>query len=114
MNQATAAPPPTRTGHPPGLSTLFFTEMWERCSFYGMRAVLILFMTAAVQTGGLGMSDALAGAVYGLYTASVYFAALPGGWIADRLLGAQRAVWYGGLLIVLGQFTLALPRPGTF
>ncbi|HRZ54125.1 MAG TPA: peptide MFS transporter [Candidatus Paceibacterota bacterium] len=114
MNPATAASGPARTGHPPGLSTLFFTEMWERCSFYGMRAVLILFMTAAVQTGGLGMSDALAGAVYGLYTASVYFAALPGGWVADRLLGAQRAVWYGGLLIVLGQFTLALPRTDTF
>lgn len=114
MNAASASTTPPDPRHPPGLSTLFFTEMWERCSFYGMRAVLILFMTAAVQAGGLGMSDALAGAIYGLYTAGVYFAALPGGWVADRLLGARRAVWCGGLLIVLGQFTLAWPRTETF
>ena len=100
--------------HPPCLYTLFFTEMWERCSYYGMRALLILFMTAAVQKGGLGLSDPMAGAIYGLYTAAVYLAALPGGWVADRLLGAQRAVLCGGVLIACGQFTLAVPRTEAF
>ena len=85
----------TKTGtHPRGLYTLFFTEMWERFSYYGMRALLVLFMTAAITEGGLGFDDVTATAIYGLYTAAVYVAALPGGWIADRLLGAQRAVWY--------------------
>src|SRR3954470_22002394 len=79
-------------GHPRGLSTLFFTEMWERFSYYGMRALLILFMTAAPATGGLGFNTSTAGAIYGLYTAMVYMTALPGGWIADRLIGPQRAV----------------------
>jgi POT family proton-dependent oligopeptide transporter len=88
--------------------------MWERCSYYGMRALLILFMTAAVQKGGLGFSDRTAGAIYGLYTASVYLASLPGGWVADRLLGAQRAVLCGGTLIACGQFTLAIPRTESF
>src|SRR5438132_13103847 len=86
-------------GHPRGLSTLFFTEMWERFSFYGMRALLILFMTAAPATGGLGFDAVTAGAVYGLYTSMVYMATLPGGWIADRLIGPQRAVLVGGILI---------------
>src|SRR5262245_57982792 len=85
-------------GHPRGLSTLFFTEMWERFSYYGMRALLILFMTAAPAAGGLGFDEPTAGAVYGLYTASVYMATLPGGWIADRVIGPQRAVLYGGIL----------------
>src|SRR5262245_7969303 len=71
-------------GHPRGLSTLFFTEMWERFSYYGMRALLILFMTAPAAAGGLGFDTAVAGAIYGLYTSSVYMACLPGGWIADR------------------------------
>lgn len=88
--------------------------MWERCSFYGMRALLILFMTAAVAHGGMGLDDRTAGAIYGLYTAAVYLAALPGGWVADRLLGAQQAVWYGGVLIAAGQFMLAVPRRDTF
>jgi POT family proton-dependent oligopeptide transporter len=100
--------------HPRGLSALFFTEMWERCSYYGMRALLILFMTAGVQQGGLGFSDKLAGAIYGLYTATVYMSALPGGWVADRLLGAQRTVWIGGAVIALGHFTLAIPRTEAF
>jgi POT family proton-dependent oligopeptide transporter len=82
-------------GHPRGLSTLFFTEMWERFSYYGMRALLILFMTAAPAAGGLGFDTATAGAIYGLYTSMVYLTTLPGGWIADRLIGAQRAVLYG-------------------
>ena len=71
-------------GHPRGLSTLFFTEMWERFSYYGMRALLVLFMTNAVATGGMGLDDVTATAIYGLYTAAVYVVALPGGWIADR------------------------------
>jgi POT family proton-dependent oligopeptide transporter len=95
--------------HPPGLRTLFFTELWERFSYYGMRALLVLFMVEAVDDGGLGLTDATATAIYGLYTAAVYMVALPGGWIADRLLGARRAIWYGGIIIMLGHFTLAIP-----
>jgi POT family proton-dependent oligopeptide transporter len=97
------------SGHPPGLRTLFFTEMWERFSYYGMRALLVLFMVAAVRDGGLNLTDQTATAIYGLYTAAVYLANLPGGWIADRLIGAQRAIWYGGIIITLGHFTLAVP-----
>src|SRR5688500_4184409 len=93
-------------GHPRGLATLFFTEFGERFSYYGMRALLILFMTASVANGGLGFDDATAGAVYGLYTSMVYFACVPGGWLADRLLGLRRAVLYGGILIALGQFSM--------
>lgn len=100
--------------HPRGLYTLFFTEMWERFSYYGMRALLVLFMVDTVQKGGLGMDDKTATAIYGLYTAAVYLMALPGGWLADRLWGAQRAVWYGGIIIALGHFTLALPITQTF
>ncbi len=96
-------------GHPRGLSTLFFTEMWERFSYYGMRALLILFMTAPLAGGGLGMGTAEAGAIYGLYTSMVYMTTLPGGWIADRLIGAQRAVLYGGILIACGHFSMAVP-----
>src|SRR6478735_6987712 len=92
-------------GHPRGLSTLFFTEMWERFSYYGMRALLILFMTASVATGGLGFDTASAGAIYGLYTSMVYMTTLPGGWIADRLIGQRRAVLYGGILIACGHFS---------
>jgi POT family proton-dependent oligopeptide transporter len=95
--------------HPVALRTLFFTEMWERFSYYGMRAILVLAMVAATQTGGLGLDRDSANAIYGLYTAGVYLASLPGGWIADRLIGQQRAVWYGGLLIAAGHFTLAIP-----
>jgi len=101
-------------GHPKGLYTLFFTEMWERLSYYGMRAVLVLFMVDLVQKGGLGFTDRTATAIYGLYTAFVYLAALPGGWIADRLLGAQRSVWFGGIIIAAGHFTLAVPMTQTF
>lgn len=101
-------------GHPRGLSTLFFTEMWERFSFYGMRALLILFMTAAPAAGGLGFDTATAGAIYGLYTSMVYMTALPGGWIADRLIGPQRAVLYGGILIACGHFSMAVPSLTTF
>lgn len=101
-------------GHPRGLSTLFFTEMWERFSYYGMRALLILFMTAAPAAGGLGFDTATAGAIYGLYTSMVYLMTLPGGWVADRLIGAQRAVLYGGVLIACGHFSMAIPSLSTF
>ena len=74
-------------GHPRGLSTLFFTELWERFSYYGMRAVLILFMTAPVAVGGLGFDTVRAGAIYGAYVSMVYLLSLPGGWLADRVLG---------------------------
>ncbi|PTL81721.1 peptide MFS transporter [Vitiosangium sp. GDMCC 1.1324] len=99
-------------GHPRGLATLFFTEMWERFSFYGMRALLILFMTATAEKGGLGFSGEKAGAIYGLYGAGVYLTAMPGGWLADRILGQRRAVLFGGCIIALGHFSMALP--GTF
>ncbi len=101
-------------GHPGGLSTLFFTEMWERMSYYGMRALLVLFMTAMLQEGGLGLTVASAGAIYGLYTGAVYFMGLPGGWIADRLLGGQKTIWYGGIIIMIGHIILAVPSEQTF
>ena len=99
----------TWLGHPRGLATLFFTEMWERFSYYGMRALLLLYMTAAINAGGLGMSDEKGGAVYGLFTAAAYLANLPGGWIADRVLGQRKSVFWGGVLISVGNFALALP-----
>jgi len=101
-------------GHPRGLSTLFFTEMWERFSYYGMRALLILFMTAPIAAGGLGFETGVAGAVYGLYTSMVYMTSLPGGWIADRLIGQRRAVLYGGIIIACGHFSMAFPSLTTF
>lgn len=101
-------------GHPRGLSTLFFTEMWERFSYYGMRALLVLFMTELAARGGLGMTDAAATAIYGLYTFAVYAVALPGGWIADRLIGQRNAVLYGGVVIAAGHFVLAVPALPAF
>ncbi len=101
-------------GHPRGLSTLFFTEMWERFSYYGMRGILILFLVAAAQTGGFGMTDERAAAIYGLYTAGVYLLALPGGWIADRILGQRNAVFLGGCIIAAGHFSMAIPTVPSF
>ncbi len=101
-------------GHPRGLNTLFFTEMWERFSYYGMRALLLLFMVATVENGGLGFDVERAGRIYGLYTASVYMAGLPGGWIADRILGLRNAVFYGGVIIAAGHFCMAVPGTTTF
>ncbi|GAC19794.1 peptide MFS transporter [Paraglaciecola arctica] len=101
-------------GHPGGLSTLFLTEMWERMSYYGMRAMLVLFMTASMQEGGLAITVASATAIYGLYTGSVYLMGLPGGWMADRLIGGQKAVWYGGIIIMFGHIVLAIPNDYTF
>jgi POT family proton-dependent oligopeptide transporter len=110
----TPPPKPGALQHPPGLYTLFFTEMWERLSYYGMRALLVLFMVDQIERGGMGLTKETASAIYGLYTALVYVVALPGGWVADRLLGAQRSVWYGGWLIAAGHFTLAIPRTEAF
>ena len=101
-------------GHPRGLATLFFTEMWERFSYYGMRALLILFMTAPVAAGGLGFDTAKAGPIYALYVSSVYLLSLPGGWIADRVLGLRRAVFVGGVIIMAGHICLAVPSMTTF
>src|SRR5919197_1482847 len=94
-------------GHPRGLSTLFFTEMWERFSYYGMRAFLILYMVAPASAGGLGFSDADAASIYGTYTGSAWGAAILGGLVADRVLGQYRSVLAGGTIIALGHFTLA-------
>ncbi|MEP6769233.1 MAG: peptide MFS transporter [Acidobacteriota bacterium] len=101
-------------GHPRGLSTLFFTEMWERFSYYGMRGLLILFLVASVQTGGFGLTDRSAAAIYGLYTGFVYLMALPGGWVADRILGQRNAVFVGGCIIAAGHFCMAIPSVPTF
>ncbi|MBC7895906.1 MAG: MFS transporter, partial [Cytophagaceae bacterium] len=95
-------------GHPRGLSTLFFTEMWERFSYYGIRPLLVLYMTAAISSGGFGFERSQATSIVGIYAASVYLASLPGGWVADRWLGLQRAVWYGGVFIALGHLAIAL------
>ncbi len=130
MNDATtrsaAAARRTWFGHPAGLSTLFFTEMWERFSYYGMRALLILYMTTAtthvilrgdgseVVNPGMGLDAGTAAAIYGLYTSLVYIMALPGGWIADNLWGQRKAVWVGGWIIALGHFTMAVPSTFAF
>jgi proton-dependent oligopeptide transporter, POT family len=101
-------------GHPRGLSTLFFTEMWERFSYYGMRALLILFMTAPAAAGGLGFDTARAGPIYALYVSSVYLLSVPGGWVADRVLGLRRTVFVGGVIIMSGHICLAIPSIATF
>ncbi len=101
-------------GHPRGLSTLFFTEMWERFGFYGVRAILVYFMTATLAQGGLGFSTAKAGMVYGIFLAMVYLLSLPGGWLADNILGQRRAVLYGGIVIAIGWFIMALPGETPF
>ena len=95
-------------GHPRGLSTLFFTEMWERFSYYGLRPLLVLFMSAALAQGGFGMDRSQASAIVGIYAASVYLASLPGGWIADRLLGLRRAIMTGAVLISCGHISIGL------
>jgi POT family proton-dependent oligopeptide transporter len=95
-------------GHPRGLPTLFFTEMWERFSYYGLRPLLVLFMSAALMQGGFGFDRAQASAIVGIYGASVYLASLPGGWIADRLLGLRRAILYGAVCISAGHISIGL------
>ena len=95
-------------GHPRGLATLFFTEMWERFSYYGLRPLLILFMAAALMDGGFGFDRSQASAIVGSYAASVYVASLPGGWVADRLLGLRRAILIGAALITSGHLSVGL------
>lgn len=107
----------TFLGHPRGLATLFMTEFFERFTYYGMRALLVLFLIAATTDAnpGFGLDDETAGAIYGLYAGAVFLFSLPGGWIADRLIGQRRAVYWGGIIIAIGNFTLAIPgAPGIF
>lgn len=101
-------------GQPRGLATLFFTEMWERFTYYGMRSILILFLVGAASDGGLGVDDRTASSIYGLYIAGTYVFSLFGGWIADRLIGAQRAVFVGGVFILCGNTLLALGNVRVF
>src|SRR5207302_8587866 len=110
-------PPPAveaPRGHPRGLYTLFMTEMWERFSYYGMRALLTLFMVAPVAAGGLGYDTKRAGLIYGTYTMSVYMLSIPGGVIADNFIGSRLSVLYGGIIIASGHFTLALHSETAF
>lgn len=97
-------------GHPRGLGTLFGVEMWERFSYYGLRPLLVLFMTAALLDGGYGLDRTQASSIVGIYAACVYLASLPGGWIADRWLGLQRSIWYGGVIIALGHLAIGLSQ----
>jgi POT family proton-dependent oligopeptide transporter len=101
-------------GHPRGLSTLFFTEMWERFSFYGLRAILFLYMTTEIAKGGLAFEQHYAGLIMGTYTSGVYWTPLLGGWIADKWLGARRAVLVGGIIIACGHFSMAVATMPTF
>ena len=100
-------------GHPAGLTTLFFTELWERFSYYGMRAILVLYMVAPVAQGGLGFDTKQAASIYNNYTMSVYLTALPGGLVADRWLGARLAVLVGGIVIACGHFTMVFQSINT-
>lgn len=101
-------------GQPKGLAALYFTELWERFSYYGMRALLVLFMVAAASDGGLGFTAEDAGRIYGNYTMAIYMLAIPGGFIADRLIGARRAVLWGGSTIAAGHYALAVPSQASF
>jgi len=112
--EAPAVPGRTLLGQPLGLATLFLTEMWERFTYYGIQAILILFMVAAASRGGLGLDDRTSSSIFGLFLGSTYLLGLLGGWIADRLLGAQRAVVAGGVLIAAGSGLLALGGTAIF
>ena len=101
-------------GHPRGLATLYFTELWERFSYYGMRALLMLFLVATPEAGGLGLSTPRAGLIYGTYTMSVYLLTIVGGFIGDRFLGARHSVRLAAYLIAAGHFTLALDSRASF
>lgn len=96
-------------GHPKGLFTLFFTEFWERFSYYGMRAILIFFMYYELHEGGLGLDRGTANSIMAIYGSMVYMSGILGGWIADRILGTRRTIFYGGVFIMFGHFLLALP-----
>ena len=114
---AQGAPPAeedrTFFGHPKGLQTLFATEFWERFSFYGMRGLLVLFLTDTAAHHGLGLSSAAGNSFYGIYNSLVYLMALPGGWVADRVWGARRSVLWGGVIIALGHYVMAIPATFT-
>jgi POT family proton-dependent oligopeptide transporter len=101
-------------GHPRGLTTLFFTEMWERFSYYGMRAILVLYMVAPAAEGGLGFTNKDASSVFGWYIMWVYLTALPGGLVADRWLGARLAVLLGGIIIACGHFSMVFQSTSFF
>jgi POT family proton-dependent oligopeptide transporter len=101
-------------GHPRGLATCFFTEMWERFSYYGMRALLLLYMVAPLEKGGLGFATEKGASIYGWYTMGVYAMSIPGGWIADKFLGLYRSVLLGGIIIATGHFLMAYPSIQTF
>lgn len=96
-------------GHPKGLFTLFFTEFWERFSYYGMKAILVYYMYYELSRGGLGMEESMALAIMSIYGSLVYMSGIIGGWLADRMFGASKAVFYGGILIMLGHIALAIP-----
>ncbi|QLL69391.1 peptide MFS transporter [Lactobacillus sp. 3B(2020)] len=96
-------------GQPRGLSTLFFTEMWERFSYYGMRAILLFYMYYAVSQGGLGMNQATAASIMSIYGSLVYLSGVVGGWLSDRVWGARKTVFIGGVLIMFGHIALSLP-----
>lgn len=95
-------------GHPQPLRSLFFTEMWERFSYYSIRPLLVLFMVASISSGGFGFDDATASAIYGIFAGTLYLAAVPGGWLADNWLGQERALWWGSIIIALGHLFIAL------
>ncbi|MGM8886096.1 peptide MFS transporter [Psychrobacter sp. 1U2] len=95
-------------GHPKPLRPLFFTEMWERFSYYSIRPLLVLFMVATVGSGGFGFDETTASAIYGIFAGSLYLAAVPGGWLADNWLGQERALWWGSIIIALGHLSIAL------
>ncbi|WP_178379256.1 peptide MFS transporter [Psychrobacter sp. C 20.9] len=95
-------------GHPAPLRSLFFTEMWERFSYYSIRPLLVLFMVATVSSGGFGFDEVTASAIYGIFAGSLYLAAVPGGWLADNWLGQERALWWGSIVIALGHLCIAL------
>ena len=99
----------TFLGQPRGLATLFFTEMWERFSYYGMRAILLYFMYDQVTNGGLGLPKSTAVAIMSVYGALVYMSSILGGWLSDRLFGSHKTVFYGGVFIMIGHIVLALP-----
>ena len=96
-------------GHPKGLFTLFFTEFWERFSYYGMRAILVFYIYYEVSDGGLGLPESTALSIMSIYGSLVYMSGIIGGWLADRIFGTQKAIFYGGILIMLGHIALAIP-----
>ncbi|HEY2962268.1 MAG TPA: peptide MFS transporter [Pyrinomonadaceae bacterium] len=114
LDEANVAESTGLIGHPRGLGTLFFTELWERFSYYGMRSILILYATSTAAEGGLGLSVKDAASIYGTCTMSVYLTALPGGLVADYLTGARLAVFIGGVIIACGHFSMVFQSMTTF